>query len=215
MRIALLGATGRTGRQFVQQALAAGHQIVAYARRPQALDQRPGLRVVGGQLDDTATLTAAVAGCDAIVVALGSKLLKGSTRIMEMAVPQVIAAARGNGITRVVVLSALGVGATLVNTRHPYRLGCRTIVAAIFRDHHAGESQLVDSGLVWTTVHPGPLLNGPRTPHPLFVDAASGDQIPGIPRTTRADVAAVMLAALDDPTTYDRQMLVTSAVQTA
>lgn len=215
MRIALLGATGRTGTEFMEQALAAGHEVVAYVRRPEALEARPRLTVVGGQLDDEASLKSAVADCDAVAVTLGPKISQRNAPIMVTAVPAVIAAAKENGVQRVVVLSALGAGATFDNTRYPYRFGCRTFLAAPFRDHVAGESQLVGSGLDWTTVHPGPLSDAPRTPSPLIVDAATGRKMPRAPRTRRADVAAAMLAMIEDPSTYGKQMLITSAAQAA
>lgn len=210
MRVLVVGATGRTGGELVKQALEAGHEVVAYVRRPEAVTPTPGLTVVGGQLNDEATLSAALLGCAAVTVALGNPISKASAPLMQIAMPAVIAAAKRAGVTRVVVLSALGVGATFANTRYPYRFGCRTFLAGNFRDHVAGESQLEGSGLDWTTIHPGPLNDGARTAHPTIVDAASGHQMPRAPRTTRADVAATMLSVLADPSTYGKQMLLTS-----
>ncbi|WP_432192549.1 NAD(P)-dependent oxidoreductase [Streptomyces sp. bgisy027] len=210
MRIAVVGATGRTGKELVSQALADGHEVVAYVRRPEAVAPTPGLTVVGGQLDDEVALTDALGGCAAVAVALGNPVTKASAPLMQIAMPTVIAAAKGAGVRRVVVLSALGVGATLANARYPYRFGCRTFLAGAFRDHHAGESLLESSGLDWTTIHPGPLFDGARTPHPTIVDAAGGHQMPRAPRTMRADVAAAMLGMLTDPTTVGKQMLITS-----
>ncbi|MEU0407923.1 NAD(P)-binding oxidoreductase [Streptomyces griseorubiginosus] len=213
MRIAVVGATGRTGRELVRQALADGHEVVAYVRRPEAVTPIPGLTVVGGQLDDEAALTDALEGCDAVTVALGNPITKASAPLMQIAMPTVIAAAKNAGVRRVVVLSALGVGATLANTRYPYRFGCRTFLVGAFRDHLAGESLLEDTSLDWTTIHPGPLFDGPRTPHPTIVDAASRRRMPRAPRTMRADVAAAMLDMLTDPATFGRQMLITSVQQ--
>lgn len=213
MRIAVLGANGRTGREFTQQALAADHQVVAYVRRPETIEPRPGLTVVGGELDDGAALAGAIAGCDAVAITLGPKVTQPGAAIMQIAVPEVITAANKQQVRRVVVLSALGAGETFANTRYPYRFGCRTFLASAFRDHVAGESQLVGSGLDWTTIHPGPLSDAPRTPAPLIINAATGRKMPRAPRTNRADVAAAMLAMLEDPSTFGKQMLITSAAQ--
>lgn len=38
MQIAVFGATGRADRPFVEQALAAGHDVIAFARDPSKLD---------------------------------------------------------------------------------------------------------------------------------------------------------------------------------
>jgi putative NADH-flavin reductase len=37
MRIAVIGATGRTGRQVVAQALARGHTVTAVTRHPESI----------------------------------------------------------------------------------------------------------------------------------------------------------------------------------
>ena len=53
MRISVLGATGRTGRQIVEQALQAGHEVVAFARKPEALEMdHERLTVVQGDILD-------------------------------------------------------------------------------------------------------------------------------------------------------------------
>lgn len=211
MRIALLGATGRTGAEFASQAEAAGHEIVAYVRRPQALTPSPRMKVVGGQIDDEDALTEAFAGCNAVAITLGPKIGQTSTPLMSVAVPAVIAAAKRAGVYRVVVLSALGAFGTFANTRYPYRFGCRTFLRGAFNDHKLGENHLLTSDLAWTTIHPGPLGNKGRTASPTIVDAATGFKMPGAPRTQRADVAAAMLAAINDPSTYGKRMIMTSA----
>lgn len=215
MRIAVLGATGRTGGEFVTQALDGGHEVVAYVRRPEAMEAKPGLTVVGGQLDDADALAQALTGCDAVVVTLGPKMSERNNPLMEKAVPAAINAAKQAGVSRIAVLSALGVGATFENTRYPYRFGARTFLKGNFIDHAAGEDQLNDSGLDWTTVHPGPLANGPKTEHPTVIDAATGYQMPRSPRTRRGDVAATLLSVLDDPETFGKQLLLCSAQQPA
>ncbi|WP_084105785.1 NAD(P)-dependent oxidoreductase [Demequina sp. NBRC 110056] len=213
MRVAVLGATGRTGSRLTTLALGAQHDVVAYARRPDAITPQPGLAVVGGELDDLDGMTSALSGCDAVVVALGPKVSQAHAPIMQTAMPTVIAAARAAGVRRIVVLSALGVGETFANTRYPYRFGCRTFLAGNFRDHLAGESLLEDSGLEWTTLHPGPLGDGAATPKPTIIEATPDYAMPRAPRTQRSDVAAAMLRMLDDPTTYGKRMLITSARQ--
>ncbi|TYL51679.1 SDR family oxidoreductase [Nocardioides sp. BGMRC 2183] len=211
MKIVIIGATGKTGTELTTQALAAGHTVVAYVRRPEAIAPTPGITVVGGQLDDSNRLEAALEGCDAVIVTLGPKISDRNKPLLSFAIPAVITAAQQAGVKRIVVLSALGVGATMANTRYPYRLGAKTFLKGNFADHHAGESHLNDSELDWTTIHPGPLFNAEQTPQPTIVDAATGKKMPGSPRTMRADVAATILGMLDEPTTYGKQMLVTSA----
>ncbi|MFC4138707.1 MULTISPECIES: NAD(P)-dependent oxidoreductase [unclassified Microbacterium] len=215
MRIAVLGATGRTGRAVISAAVAAGHEVVAYVRRPEAVIRADGVRPVGGEVDDVDTMAAALIGCDAVVVTLGTTVTRPTAPVMWTAIPTVIDACQVAGVARVIVLSALGVGETLAAVRFPYRLVVRTALIAPFRDHVAGESLLVGSGLEWTTIHPGLLGDGAATADPLVVDAASRRAMPGWPRTERADVAAVMLRIIDDPETFGRRLVVLSEPQAA
>jgi len=67
MKIAVLGATGGTGRQSVAQALAAGHAVSALVRDAAALPARPALTVVVGSARERTPVDAAIAGCDAVL----------------------------------------------------------------------------------------------------------------------------------------------------
>jgi uncharacterized protein YbjT (DUF2867 family) len=53
MRLAVFGATGGTGKQLVEQALAAGNQVVAFVRNPSKLNIRhEHLTIIQGELTD-------------------------------------------------------------------------------------------------------------------------------------------------------------------
>ena len=71
MRITVFGATGPAGRLAVHRALDQGHEVTAYARNPAKLDERPGLTVVAGELDDAAAIQTALTGADAVISLLG------------------------------------------------------------------------------------------------------------------------------------------------
>lgn len=67
-RITVFGATGGTGKQLVEQALAAGYEVVAYARAPSKLDiSHEHLTVVRGELSDQALVENAVRGAGAVL----------------------------------------------------------------------------------------------------------------------------------------------------
>lgn len=210
MRVLILGATGRTGQELVKQSLEKGYEVVAYARRPEAIQPQPNLSVAAGTLENVERLAQTMHGVDAVLMALGSSRSKGRPKLFQWVVPNVIAAMKAAGARRVVCLSALGVGDTLKNARHPYKLMALTVLKDIFEDHDVGEAQFQDSGLDWTTVHPGFFFPGPRTERPLVRDAATGYQLPGLARTTRADVAQIMLRILTDPSTYGKKLIMAS-----
>lgn len=210
MKIMLIGATGRSGQEVMKQALEVGYEIVAYVRRPEAIEKKKNVTVVGGQLDNLELMIQTAKDCDAIIVTLGPKISDRNSNLMELAIPNVIAVAKAAQVSRVIVLSALGVGETYKNTQFPYRLGAKTFLRGNFKDHQSGEIQLATSGLNWTTIHPGPLFDGEKTSNPIIEDAASGFKMPGAPRTFRGDVAYAILKILSDSETYGKQILVTS-----
>lgn len=70
MNILVIGSTGPQGREFIAQALGAGHAVRALARNPSALQSAPSLEVVRGDVFDPPSLDAAVHGEDAAVVIL-------------------------------------------------------------------------------------------------------------------------------------------------
>ena len=80
MQITVSGATGGIGRHVVDQALADGHDVVAYVRTPDKLGRyTPRLRVVVGELSDPAAIQQAVQGSRAVISALGPSLKRGAT----------------------------------------------------------------------------------------------------------------------------------------
>lgn len=75
MRIAVFGATGGVGRFVVKHALDRGHEVRAYVRNPDKLKmQHERLAVIRGELTFYDAIEKALAGCDAVVSAIGIPL---------------------------------------------------------------------------------------------------------------------------------------------
>ncbi len=66
MQITVLGATGGIGGAVTDAFLAAGHRVVALARRPDALERRAGLTIIEGDVRDPDALAVALDGSDAV-----------------------------------------------------------------------------------------------------------------------------------------------------
>jgi putative NADH-flavin reductase len=72
MQITVFGATGRTGKLVVEQALAEGYEVVAFARSPSKLGtENARLRVVQGDIQDADAVRRAIAGSEAVISVLG------------------------------------------------------------------------------------------------------------------------------------------------
>ena len=75
MKLLVFGASGGTGKQIVGQALQQGHVVTAFARDPSKIKvTHDNLRVVRGDIHQPDTVRTAVAGQEAVLSALGTRL---------------------------------------------------------------------------------------------------------------------------------------------
>ena len=160
MRIAVLGAAGRTGRAVLSVAKARGHEIVAFSRRPFAVPD--GVAVMLGDVLDTAAVTDAVRGCDAVVCAIGPA--KGSPPDLDSRLAEVLLVAmRSTGVKQL----ALVTGAMQADPEFLgpfYRWLARLKSArALIDDRKILERRLLESGLEVTLLRPPRLTEGPRS----------------------------------------------------
>ena len=97
-KVALFGATGNTGREFVPAALSAGYEVRALLRTPGKLADQDGVEKIQGDLLSVEDVAAVVEGCDIVVFLVNvprktkkdsnldgftSKALKGVVAAME------------------------------------------------------------------------------------------------------------------------------------
>src|SRR5207248_6609840 len=107
MKLFVIGATGRTGREIVQQALARGHHLSAFVRSPESMAIRnERLTVLTGNAVDETQLFEAMQNQDAVISALGPREpFKPSSILRDSALATTRAMQRA-GVKRLVVLSA-------------------------------------------------------------------------------------------------------------
>ena len=111
MKIAVIGAAGRTGRQVVRQALDRGHEVVAVARSPERLNVTGDrLTVASADVHDADGLARAVVGADAIVTTFGAAAGRKPTDVSSAGITNVLAAMDNGGISRLAAISASPVG---------------------------------------------------------------------------------------------------------
>jgi putative NADH-flavin reductase len=195
VNLTLLGATGPTGQQILLQALEAGHRVAVLVRNPARLPQRGDERiiVVTGDATRSGDVRRALAGSRALLSALGpGRNLRSD--IASRAASAMMPAARDAGISRIIVLSALGVGDSM---RHASRLqstAMKLMLRRVLADKAVADDNLRASGLDWTLVYPVLLTNGPHTGRCSALRNPVG-RIGG--RISRADVADFMLRQVD------------------
>lgn len=209
MRITVFGASGPTGRQVTDQALAAGHQVTAVTRRPEGIAERKGLTVVGADVADAAAVDAVVAGTDAVLSTLGVPFSRRPVTVYSLGAANTVAAMERHGVRRLVVVSSSVTdpewrpsGEFFFNhVMDP--LVNRKLGRTIHEDMRWMESVVRASGVDWTIVRPSGLFDHPEvTDYRLAEDRADGLF------TARSDLAASMLRQLTDDRFVRRAMAV-------
>ncbi|MES4892535.1 NAD(P)H-binding protein [Streptomyces sp. NPDC096012] len=199
MRIAVFGATGPTGRRLVEQALAAGHEVVAVTRRPGSLSARPGLAVAVADATDPAAADAAIDGTDAVLSALGARFSKGTITTYSASATVITGAMVRHGIKRLLAVSSSiadpnwrPTGAYFFNhVLDP--LVNRRLGRTLHEDMRRMEAVIRQTGLDWTIVRPSGLFE-----HPVVTDYHTAETSADGVFTARADLAASMLREMTE-----------------
>jgi uncharacterized protein YbjT (DUF2867 family) len=190
MNIFVAGGHGKIGLRLLRLAAQRGDQARGLIRDP---GQSADLAAVGAEpavadWEAGDEITPLVAGTDAVVFAAGAGPGSGPERKRTVdygGAVKLIEAAKANGVSRYAIVSSMGADAPerAPEAMRPYQ-----------EAKAAADEALRDSGLDFTIVRPGMLTDDPGTG---LVDAAPTLGRRGsIPRD---DVAAVLLAVLDEP----------------
>jgi putative NADH-flavin reductase len=109
VKVTIFGATGRTGRPLVEQALERGYVVTAFVRDPARLGvSHERLTMITGDVIDGSAVEGAVEGRDAVVSALGHA--KGSPEdVQTRGTANIVAAMEKHGVRRLVSLTGAGV----------------------------------------------------------------------------------------------------------
>jgi len=197
MKIAVFGASGRTGRPFVEQALAAGHAVCALARDPAKLAMKhPLLAVMAGNALYRDAVAKTIVDCDAVCSMLGPAP-HSPPDIVSLATGHIIEAMQQRGVKRLVVMSSMGVGTSRKQVPFSYKLACLVIpiLRRTMADLERTESRVMQSGLDWTIVRAAGLRDGAATGRYVF----GTDPELKAGYVSRADVAAFLLRELAEP----------------
>jgi putative NADH-flavin reductase len=211
MKLAILGANGRSGQQLVLQALERGHEVTAVVRDRTWSAPGPA-RTLRGEATDAAFLTGAFAGQDAAILAIGLRL--GSIApwarpevpdLLTRAGAAVVAAAKAAGVKRVLAISAGGVGDSLAMVPGFFRaMIAVTALKASYRELEAMEGALLSSGLEVCLARPTGLTDGARTGNVKVCTRLAGQAT-----ISRADLAAFLLDQAAAPSMVGRTPMIT------
>ena len=198
-RVAIVGGHGKIARLLIPLLVDAGHQPVALVRNP---DYSPELEALGAEVgildieqEGADAFAEAFTGADAVVFAAGGGPDGniGRKRTVDLGGSlKSIKGAQAAGVTRFVQISAIAVD-------QPVGDDASNVWKAYVEAKRDADIALRESDLDWTILRPGGLTDDAPTGLVTLAETVDRAQIP------RADVAAVIVAALDEPATINRQ----------
>jgi uncharacterized protein YbjT (DUF2867 family) len=158
MKILLLGATGRTGKLVIEEAIRRGHQISAIARAPEKLKDYQ-IDIAQGTPYDFETVEKALSGCEAVINTLNISRrsdnpwagLVSPKDLISKSATNAVTAMKKAGITRFIALSTIGAGSSWKTT--PTILKFIVSISNLkyaFGDHGKQEEILQNSSIEYT-----------------------------------------------------------------
>lgn len=201
-KITVIGATARSGRVIIRQALAAGYQVTGLARSPHKLDvQDPNLTLVKGDVREIESLKAALTGDEVVICMVGKNPPSDPTQqigkvdLYTVMGKNLIEAMQSRGNKRLIMASSTGVehridpGASAPagkSMADMWRFNARHL----YGDMADMETQIEESGLDYVLLRPGFMVEEPARHDLQF--AVNGDT-PGQRTITYEDFAAFTL----------------------
>jgi uncharacterized protein YbjT (DUF2867 family) len=196
MLVAIAGGHGQIALRLARLLADRGDAARALIRNP---DHADDIRAAGGEpvvcdLEHApaAEVAAAIRGADAVVFAAGAGPGSGPERKWSMdygGAVKLIAAAKEAGISRYVIVSSIGADANAP--------GDDTFSIYLQAKGKADED-LQASGLDYTVIRPGHLINDPGTGRVALAENLDRGDVP------RDDVAAVLAVVLAEPSTIGK-----------
>lgn len=207
--VLVAGASGRTGRHLLDYLDGTDYDARALtrdAREEASLRDAGADSVVVGDLTRSETAARAVRNCEHVVCAVGSRpdprLLVAGGFVDDRGVRNLVHAATAADVDRFALESAIGVGDSSSGMPLPFR----ALTWPVLRAKNRGEAELRTSDLAGVIVRPGRLTDAPATNEVLV--AEGGATLSG--SVPRADVARLLVAALDTPAAANRTFEVVS-----
>tara|TARA_R110002073_G_scaffold336006_1_gene529836 strand:+ start:62 stop:715 length:654 start_codon:yes stop_codon:yes gene_type:complete len=203
MKILILGATGRTGKLILEEALNQGYEVNCLVREPKKIkENHKNLKILKGSPEQISDLESAIKDCKAIISALNisrksdfpwSKLRTPPT-FLSSVMKNIISLTDKNGLERIVVCSAWGVAET--EKEIPVWFGWfikNSNIGIAYKDHERQENELRKSKLDWTIVRPTGLTNFKK--EKKIIESYNNEPKPKL-TISRKNVAKFMVNAL-------------------
>ncbi len=108
MKIAVVGATGVTGRRVVKHALGQGNFVTAVARHPEGLSPADQLSFARGDVLSRGDLTDALEGVEAVISCIGPEKNLSPGTLMSVGVASILTECKRANVRRFILQSGIG-----------------------------------------------------------------------------------------------------------
>ncbi|MBW3659400.1 MAG: SDR family oxidoreductase [Actinobacteria bacterium] len=196
MDVVIAGGHGSIARHLGRMLVERGDRVRGLIRKE---EQRADLEQLGVEpvlldleADDVARYAEAIADADAVVFAAGAGPGSGPERKETVdygGAAKLVAAAGQAGVGRYVIISSMGAGAP------PPEREDDDVFAVYLRAKAKADEELMASDLDWTVLRPGRLTDDAGEGRVTLAPSVERGEVP------REDVAAVLVAILDDDRT--------------
>jgi putative NADH-flavin reductase len=199
MKIAIFGASGRTGILTVYQALEKGHQVTAFARKSSSVTiQHKNLQVIQGDILEYDKVKQAIEGKDVVISALGVESRKPTTVLSE-GTRNILKAMEECKVNRIICMSSAGI----LGNDAGFLFGkiiLPLFLKQVFIDKVRQMKLIMATNFEWVIIRPAGLTHAPKTgKYKITMGPPVSQRIP------RADVADFMLKLMTDKH-YDHQL---------
>lgn len=212
MKIIIIGATGATGRHFLQLAHEAGHEVTALARSPEKLDDwKSKVEILQADGRNQESLSNALkSGCDCLISIVGASGLLEARRVSDLysvTTANLLQAMQSNELGRLIVVSSSGVEPQENDNWFYVNILKRFFLQNMYDDMLRMEALLEKSNVNYTIVRPPYLTKGQPTgkyrvsKNQNFVDDES---------LRRGDLAHFLLRAAEHPEEFSRKKVALS-----
>lgn len=198
-KVLVAGATGRSGRLIVEELRTQGYAVRAFVRDADDARELFGndVEIVTGDVTDPASIVPAMGGISAVISAVGAGGTSGRSspeKVDYEGVRNLAQAAADAGVGQFVLISSMGT----THDDHPLNRMFGNVLLWKAR----GEQAVRDSGVAYTIVRPGGLIN--EAAGQGRVTAMQGDPRMDSTVLPRADLARVCVAAIREPAARDK-----------
>jgi uncharacterized protein YbjT (DUF2867 family) len=211
-RIVVMGGSRGIGLETVKALLRDGHKVVAFSRGAEKLKLNDlKLLKISGDATNDGDVRTAVEQADIVVQTLGVplnlNLITGPINLFSSATKTLIPIMESKGIPRLIAVTGFGAGDSEGAINCFQKIPFNFIFGHAYRDKSKQEEYIKNSGLDWTIVRPGILINAPLRLG-YGVHRHQKEWRNGF--TSRAAVADYVSRILNDADTYGTEPVLTN-----